>query len=39
MADRNEKEVYAPNPDVAATSYVGSLEEYRRLYRLSLDDP
>ncbi len=39
MAEKNEKDVYGPNPEVAATSHVGSIEEYRRLYRLSLDDP
>jgi len=38
MAD-NHPEVYGPNPDVAAGSTIGSLEEYQRLYRLSLDDP
>jgi len=39
MADNTPKDVYGPNPDVAATSHVGSMEEYERLYRLSLDDP
>ena len=39
MSENNEKKVYGPNPDVAATSHVGSMEEYKRLYRLSLDDP
>jgi len=39
MAETNDREVFGPNPDVAATSHVGSLEEYQRLYRLSLDDP
>jgi len=38
MSD-NEKKTYGPNPDVAATSHIGSMEEYERLYRLSLDDP
>ena len=39
MSDNQEKKTYAPNPDVAATSHIGSMEEYHRLYRLSLDDP
>jgi acetyl-CoA synthetase len=39
MSESAPKEVYEPNPDVAATSHVGSMEEYQRLYRLSLDDP
>ena len=39
MAENTPREVYGPNPDVAARSHIGSLEEYQRLYRLSLDDP
>ncbi len=39
MSENREEKVYGPNPDVAATSHVGSMEEYQRLYRLSLDDP
>ena len=47
MADNNAENndqnslpsTYGPNPDVAATSHIGSMEEYERLYRLSLDDP
>ncbi|PJA76617.1 acetate--CoA ligase [bacterium CG_4_9_14_3_um_filter_65_15] len=39
MADNASSEVYGPNPDVAATSHIGTMEEYQRLYRLSLDDP
>jgi acetyl-CoA synthetase len=39
MADGSNNEVYGPNPDVAATSHIGSMAEYQRLYRLSLDDP
>ncbi|MDX2472984.1 MAG: acetate--CoA ligase [Candidatus Krumholzibacteria bacterium] len=39
MAEKNEDQVYGPNADVAATSHVGSMEEYERLYRLSMDDP
>jgi acetyl-CoA synthetase len=35
----NAPKSYGPNPDVAATSHIGSMEEYERLYRLSLDDP
>ena len=32
-------EIYDPKPDIAAGARVGSLEEYRRLYRESIDDP
>ena len=39
MSENKNREVFGPNPDVAATSHVGSMEEYQRLYRLSLDDP
>jgi len=39
MSDNQENKTYPPNPDVAATSHIGSMEEYQRLYRLSLDDP
>ena len=39
MAENTPREVYGPNPDVAARSHIGSMEEYQRLYRLSLDDP
>ena len=39
MADSSPREVYGPNPEVAARSHIGSMEEYERLYRLSLDDP
>ena len=39
MAENHESEVFGPNPAVAATSHVGSMEEYQRLYRLSIDDP
>jgi acetyl-CoA synthetase len=38
MSDKNKK-TYGPNAEVAATSHIGSMEEYQRLYRLSLDDP
>jgi len=31
--------VYPVKSDIAARAHVNSLEEYRRLYRLSLDDP
>jgi len=27
------------NPEIASRAYVGSMDEYRRLYRLSIDDP
>jgi len=39
MTDPQHPDVYQPNPAVAGRSHVGSLEEYQRLYRLSLDDP
>ncbi len=39
MADNTNPDIYGPNPDVAATSHIGSMAEYERLYRLSLDDP
>jgi len=31
--------MYPVKPDIAARSHIPSLEEYKRLYRLSLDDP
>ncbi len=39
MSGQYEYKIYDPNPEVAATSHIGSMEEYQRLYRLSLDDP
>lgn len=30
---------YPPPADIAKTARIGSIEEYRRLYRLSIDDP
>ncbi len=33
------QDVYPVKPHVAARAHVGSLEEYQRLYRLSLDNP
>ncbi|MFN2371236.1 MAG: acetate--CoA ligase [Candidatus Krumholzibacteriia bacterium] len=39
MADPTPRELYGPNPDVAARAHIGSMEEYERQYRLSLDDP
>ncbi|MCP4572154.1 MAG: acetate--CoA ligase [bacterium] len=39
MAENTPPEVYPPNPEIAANSHIGSMEEYERLYRLSLDDP
>ncbi len=38
MSD-NQKNVYPPNTEIAGTSHIGSMEEYQRLYRLSIDDP
>jgi len=39
MSDHEPPEVYGPDPRIAARSHIGSMEEYQRLYRLSLDDP
>ncbi len=39
MAENQSSATYGPNPDVAATSHIGTMSEYERLYRLSLDDP
>ena len=33
MAD-SPRDVYQPNPEVAARSQIGSMEEYQRLYNL-----
>ncbi|MFL6536863.1 MAG: acetate--CoA ligase [Chthoniobacterales bacterium] len=35
----NEKRVFAPPPEFAAQARVGSMAEYQRLYRESLDEP
>ncbi len=40
MTDQpRESAVYPVKPEIARRAHVPSLEEYRRLYRLSLDDP
>jgi len=39
MAEQNPPQVYPPLTEGATRSHIGSLDEYRRLYRLSLDDP
>jgi acetyl-CoA synthetase len=39
MATDPNADLYPPHPEIAAQAHVGSLEEYRRLYRLSMDDP
>ncbi len=39
MDDNTTPEIYGPHPDIAATSDIGTMAEYERLYRLSLDDP
>jgi acetyl-CoA synthetase len=31
--------IFPPKPDIVAKAHINSLEEYQRLYRLSLDDP
>jgi len=33
------RETFPPKPDIVERAHVGSMEEYERLYRLSLDDP
>ena len=37
MADSGE--FYPPKPDIVRGAHLSSMEEYQRLYRLSLDDP
>jgi acetyl-CoA synthetase len=37
MSDFNE--IYPPKPHIVEGAHIGSMEEYLRLYRLSLDDP
>ncbi len=38
MPDR-PPDVYPPKPSIAERAHIGSMQEYERLYRLSLDDP
>ena len=38
MADDPIK-VIPPKPEIAERAHIGSMEEYERLYRLSLDEP
>jgi acetyl-CoA synthetase len=38
MAEDSNR-VIPPKPDIARRAHIGSIEEYERLYRLSLDDP
>ncbi len=33
------KDIYPPKPHIAERAHIGSMAEYERLYRLSLDDP
>jgi acetyl-CoA synthetase len=35
----DEQSMYPVKPEIAATAHINSMEEYQRLYRLSLDDP
>ncbi len=35
----NDSEVFDPKPEIVRGAHVSSMEEYQRLYRLSLDDP
>ncbi len=37
MSEIND--VFPPKPDVVRNAHISSMEEYQRLYRLSLDDP
>ena len=37
MAETND--IYPPKPHITQGSHIGTMEEYQRLYRLSLDDP
>ncbi len=39
MTDLNDDPVYAPKPEIVGGAHIDSMEEYQRLYRLSLDDP
>ena len=39
MTDLNDDTVYAPKPEIVSGAHIDSMEEYQRLYRLSLDDP
>ena len=38
MSD-TERDVFPPKPSIAQRAHISSMEEYRRLHRLSLDDP
>jgi len=33
------KDIYPPKPHIVEGAHIGSMAEYQRLYRLSLDDP
>jgi acetyl-CoA synthetase len=35
----DEQSMYPVKPEIAAKAHINSMEEYQRLYRLSLDDP
>ncbi|MDO9171542.1 MAG: acetate--CoA ligase [bacterium] len=34
-----DRDLIQPKPDIVARAHISSMQEYRRLYRLSLDDP
>ncbi len=34
-----KEESYTPKPDIVKTAHIDSMDEYQRLYRLSIDDP
>jgi acetyl-CoA synthetase len=35
----DDRALYPVKPEIAAAAHINSMEEYQRLYRLSLDDP
>jgi acetyl-CoA synthetase len=39
MTESTPKDVYEAHPEIAKHAHIKSLEQYERLYRLSLDDP
>ncbi|MFH1998743.1 MAG: acetate--CoA ligase [Planctomycetota bacterium] len=39
MPENNKQELYSPKPEIVAKAHINNMEEYKRLYRLSMDDP
>jgi len=39
MPEFKDTELYQPKPQIVEKAYINSMEEYQRLYRLSMDDP